>query len=106
MTNIMKLMKQAQAMQKDMERLQEELAQKTVEFAAGGGAVKAVARGDGSLASIKIDRGVVSPDDVEMLEDTVLAAANGAIAKAKEMASEEMSRVTAGLSIPGLGMKR
>ncbi len=103
MPNIMKLMKQAASMQKNMEKLQEELAQRTMEFSSGGGMVKAVARGDGTLASIKIDPKVVDPADCEMLEDLVLAAVDGALSSAKEMASQEMSKLTAGLGIPGLG---
>ena len=100
--NMMKLMKQAASMQKNMEKLQGELAEKTVDFSSGGGMVTATARGDGSLASIKIDPKVVDPNDVEMLEDLVLSAVDGAIKTARDMASQEMSKLTSGLGLPGL----
>ena len=102
MPNMMKLMKQAAAVQKDMERLQEELAHRTSEFTAGGGMVKACARGDGSLASIKIDPRVIDPAEPALLEDMVLAAANGALDAAKKMAAGEMSKITATLGMPGM----
>ena len=89
-------------MQKDMERIQEELADKTVEFSSGGGMVTAVARGDGTLADVRIDPKVVDPEDVEMLQDLVLASVNGALNEAKEAASKEMAKVTEGLGLPGL----
>ena len=104
MPNMMKLMKQAASMQKNMEKLQEELASRTVEFSSGGGMVKAVAYCDGSLASIKIDPKVVDPADCEMLEDLVRAAVDGALTSAKQTASEEMAKITSGLGIPGLGL--
>ena len=103
MPNIMKLMKQAASMQKNMEKLQEELALRTVEFSSGGGMVTAVAKGDGTVASIKIDPKVIDPSDSELLEDLVLAAVDGALTSAKEMAAAEMSKLTAGMGIPGLG---
>jgi DNA-binding YbaB/EbfC family protein len=101
MANLKKMMQQAASMQKDMERIQEELARKTVEFSSGGGMVTAVARGDGSLADVRIDAKVVDPEDVEMLQDLVLASVNGALAEAKEEASREMAKVTTGLGLPG-----
>ncbi len=100
--NMMKLMKQAQTMQKDMERIQAELANKRVEFSSGGGVVTAVVTGDGSLVSIKIDPKVINPADKELLEDMVLAAVDGAIKKSREMAAGDMKKVTAGLAIPGM----
>jgi DNA-binding YbaB/EbfC family protein len=100
--NMMKLMKQAQTMQKDMERIQAELADKRVEFSSGGGVVTAVVTGDGSLVSIKIDPKVINPADKELLEDMVLAAVDGAIKKSREMAAGDMKKVTAGLAIPGM----
>ena len=103
MPNFMKMMKQAASMQKEMERIQGELAQQTVEFSSGGGMVKATARGDGSLASLRIDPKVVNPAEVDMLEDLVTAAVDGALRAAKEMAAQELGKVTAGLGIPGLG---
>lgn len=100
MVNMMKLMKQAASMQSDMKKMQEELADKTVEFSSGGGMVKAVARGDMSIERIAIDPKVVDPDDVEMLEDMVTAAVDGALKAAKDMAAEEMQKITAGMGIP------
>ncbi|MEI8121569.1 MAG: YbaB/EbfC family nucleoid-associated protein [bacterium] len=100
--NVMKLMKQAQTMQKDMERVQAELATKRVEFSSGGGMVTAVATGDGSIVSLKIDPKVITPSDKEMLEDLILAAVDGAIRKSREMASEQMGKVTAGMGMPGM----
>ena len=102
MANFMKLMKQAASMQKDMERVQGELAEQTVEFSAGGGMVTATARGDGTLAGLKINPQVVNPTEVDMLEDLVTVAVDGALKAAKEMAAKELGKITAGLSIPGL----
>ena len=103
MVNVMKLMKQAASMQKNIEKLQAELAEKTVEFSSGGGMVTAVARGDGTIASIRIDPKVIDPSDPEMLQDLVLAAVDGAIKAAREMAQQEMAKITAGMGLPGLG---
>ena len=97
-----KMMKQAQQLQAKMLKLQEELAEKTVETSAGGGMVKVVANGRQQLVSIQIEKEVVDPDDVEMLQDLVLAAANDALTKAQEMAAEEMNKLTGGLNIPGM----
>jgi DNA-binding YbaB/EbfC family protein len=103
--NMMKLMKQAASMQKDMRKIQEELAARTVEFSSGGGVVKCVACGDGSVASITIDPKVLDPNDVEMVQDLILTAVDGALKAAKEMAANEMSKLTAGLGLPpGLGL--
>jgi hypothetical protein len=104
MANMMKMMKQAADMQKNMQKMQAEMAEKSVEFSAGGGAVTVIARGDISVQSIKIDPKVVDPEDVEMLEDLVLAGVDGALKKAQEMVNEEMSKLTKGLNIPGLGL--
>ena len=101
MVNVMKMMKQAASMQKSLEALQAELADRTVEFSSGGGMVTAVARGDGTLAGLRINPQVVDPADVEMLQDLVLAAVDGALKAACEMAAAEMSKLTAGM---GLGM--
>ena len=100
MAGLGKFLKQAQKMQAEMTRVQEELARREVEASAGGGAVKAVARCDGTVASIKIDPKVVDPKDVEMLEDLVLSAVTEAQKKAAELAQEEMKRLTGGLSLP------
>ncbi len=96
------MMKQAQKLQAKMIKLQEELAEKTVETTAGGGMVKVVANGKQQIVSIKIEKEVVDPEDVEMLEDLVLAAINDALAKSQEMVSGEMGKLTGGLKIPGL----
>ena len=96
------IMKQAQKLQAQMLKVQEELAQKTVESSVGGGMVKAVANGKQELVSIKIEPEVIDKDDAELLEDLVLSAVNDALKKAQEMVSEEMSKLTGGLNIPGL----
>ena len=97
-----KLMKQAARMQQQMEQVQSSLATRTVEATSGGGAVKAVARCDGSLAAIKIDPAAVNPSDVQLLEDMVLTAANQALDSARKISSEEMGRVTQGMNLPGM----
>ena len=96
------MMKQAQKLQTQMMKLQEELADKTVESSSGGGMVTVVANGRQQIVSIKIENEVVDPDDVDMLQDLVLAAVNDALAKAQEMVSSEMGKLTGGLNIPGL----
>ncbi|MFQ6112187.1 MAG: YbaB/EbfC family nucleoid-associated protein [Nitrospinota bacterium] len=96
------LMKQARQVQERLQQIQSEMAQRTVEASAGGGMVKAVATGNGDLLSVKIEREVVNPEDVEMLEDLVVAAANEAIRKGRELMKEEMTKLTGGISIPGL----
>ncbi len=98
------IMKEAQKLQAQMEQLQAEAAKKTVEATAGGGMVTVVANGKQEVVSIKIDREVINPEDAQMLEDLVLAATNEALRKSKEMVQGEMSKITAGLKIPGLGM--
>ena len=95
-------MKQAQRMQQQMEQTQAALAARTVEATSGGGAVKVTAKCDGSLASIKIDPSAVSPADVQLLEDMILTGVNQALAQAKEISTEEMGKITQGLSLPGL----
>lgn len=94
-------MKQAARIQRQLETKQTELAAKTVEGTSGGGAVKAVARCDGTLASIKIDPQAFNPADITLLEDMVVAAANMALAQAKEIQNSEMSSVAGGLQLPG-----
>jgi len=96
-------MKQAARMQQQMEQVQTQLAARTVEATSGGGAVKVVAKCDGTIASIKIDPQALNPSDAQLLEDMVLTAANQALAQAKEIYNAEMGKVTAGLSLPGLG---
>ncbi|NOZ25165.1 MAG: YbaB/EbfC family nucleoid-associated protein [Nitrospirae bacterium] len=97
------IMKQAQKLQAEMAKVQEEARTKTVEASAGGGMVTAVANGAGEIVSIKIDREVVNPDDVEMLEDLIVAASNEALRRAQEMVQSEMARLTGGLKLPGMG---
>ncbi|MGI6668095.1 MAG: YbaB/EbfC family nucleoid-associated protein [Acetivibrionales bacterium] len=99
--NMNNLMKQVQKMQRDMEKLQAELQEKEVEATAGGGAVKVVATGKKEIKEIIINRDVVDPDDVEMLQDLVLAAVNEALRKADEMVGSETAKITGGLGIPG-----
>ncbi len=100
--NMMKLMKQAAAMQRDVERVQRELASRQVEATSGGGMVTATATGDGSIVSVKIDARVINPADKELLEDMVLAAVDSAIKKSREMSAAEMKKVTAGMGLPGM----
>lgn len=104
MANMMKLMQKAASLQKDLEKTQGELANKTVEFSSGGGMVKVVAAGDGSVKSIKIDPGVINPADAGLLEDMVLAAVDGALKAAKQMAAKEMSKIAAEMGLPGMGL--
>ncbi|WP_302504112.1 YbaB/EbfC family nucleoid-associated protein [Geoalkalibacter halelectricus] len=96
------IMKQAQMMQQKMARLQEELAERSVEASSGGGMVTAVANGKQQLVSLRIEKDVVDPDDIEMLQDLVLAAANEALKKSQEMMQEEMGKITGGFNIPGM----
>ena len=96
------LMKQAQKLQSKMLKLQEEMAEKTVEASSGGGMVKAVANGKQQILAIRIEKEVVDPEDVEMLQDLVVAAVNDALSKAQEMVSSEMNKLTGGMNIPGM----
>src|SRR5229473_3773324 len=102
MSSIGKLMKQAARMQQQMEQVQAGLASRTVEATSGGGAVKVIAKCDGSISSIKIDPQALNPADAQLLEDMVLTAANQALSKAKEISSAEMGKATAGFNLPGL----
>ncbi len=96
------IMKQAQQMQQKMARMQEELQSREVEASAGGGMVTATVNGAQRLVALKMEPSVVDPEDVEMLQDLVLAAVNEAIKKSQAMAEEEMSKITGGMNIPGL----
>ncbi len=96
------MLRQAQQLQQRMMKVQEELESATVETTAGGGVVKAVVTGKLKLESIEIDPEVVTPDDVDMLQDLVLAAVNDGLEKAQEMAATRMNELTGGLNIPGL----
>src|ERR1017187_7937121 len=103
MSSIGKLMKQAARMQQQMEQIQSQLAERTVEATSGGGAVKVVARCDGSIASIKIDPQAINPGDAQLIEDMILTAANQALSQAKDISNTEMGRVTSAFNLPGLG---
>ena len=96
------LFKQAQQMQQKMVKMQEELAQRTIEASVGGGMVSVTVNGKNEVLRLKIEPQVVDPDDVEMLEDLVLAGVNEALRKSQEMISDEMSKLTGGMKIPGL----
>jgi DNA-binding YbaB/EbfC family protein len=96
------IMKQAQMMQQKMAKLQEELAERTIEATAGGGMVTAVANGKQQIVSLKIEKEVVDPEDIEMLQDLVMAAANEALKKSQEMMQEEMGKITGGFNLPGM----
>ena len=96
------MMKQAQKLQTKMMKLQEELSSRTIEASSGGGMVKVVANGKQQVVSIDIEKEVVDPEDVEMLQDLILAAVNDALAKSQEMVSSEMGKLTGGMNIPGL----
>ncbi len=98
------MMKQIAKMQRKMEEIQNGLGEKTVEGTAGGGMVKVVANGRQEIISIKIEKEVVDPDDVEMLEDLILSAVNQAREKAGELQAQEMSALTGGMNIPGLNL--
>jgi len=97
-----KMMKQAQQLQTKMLKMQEELADKTVEASAGGGMVKVVANGRPQIVLLEIEKEVVDPEDIEMLQDLILAAVNDALVKSQEMVSAEMGKLTGGMNIPGL----
>ena len=97
-----KMMKQAQQLQSKMLRRQEELADKTVEASAGGGMVRVVVNGKQQIVALEIKQEVVDPDDVDMLQDLVLTAANDALTRSQEMMSGEMNKLTGGMNIPGL----
>jgi hypothetical protein len=102
MKNISSIMKQAQKLQEQIVKLQDELADKTVEASSGGGMVIVVASGKQEIISIKIDPEVVNKDDVEMLEDLILTAVNEAKRRAEELAKEELGKITGGIVPPGM----
>jgi len=96
------LMKQAQRMKAELQRIQEEAAEKRVEGSAGGGMVTVTADGRGEIVAVKIDPEVAQSGDLEMLQDLIVAATNEALRRAREMLSTEMGRMTGGLDLPGL----
>jgi DNA-binding YbaB/EbfC family protein len=101
MKNMNSMMKQAQKLQKKMLKTQADLATKTIEASSGGGMVKVIANGAQKIESIILEKEVVDPEDVEMLQDLILAAVNDALNKSQEMVSSEMGKLTGGLNIPG-----
>ena len=103
MQNFGNIMKQAKKMQERMMELQEELAAKTVEATSGGGMVTVRVNGKFEVLSLKVEKECVNPEDVEMLQDLIVAAVNDGLRKAQEMASSEMGKLAGGLNIPGLG---
>ena len=98
--NMGKMMKQVQKLQTQMAKLQEELAERTVESSAGGGAVTAIVTGANEVVEVKIDPATIDTDDIEMLEDLVVAAVNEALRKAQEMVAQEMGKLTGGMNLP------
>ena len=98
--NMQQMMMRAQKMQQDIQRVQEEVGNKELEYSAGGGAVKVVVYGRRELKSVEIQPEVVDPDDIEMLQDLIVAAVNGAIALAEETMNSEMAKVTGGMNLP------
>ena len=100
--NMNNMMKQMQKVQKQMEEMQKQLEDSEVEASSGGGAVTCKVNGKKEVLEIKIDESVVDPDDLEMLEDLVMAAVNAALTSAEDMMEKEMRKVTGGLNIPGM----
>lgn len=102
MQNMNQMMKQVKKMQQQMVKVQEELANKTVEGTAGGGVVTVTANGHKKITNIVIQPEAVDPEDVEMLQDLVLAAVNDALSKADELAAKDMGKFAGGMNLPGL----
>lgn len=100
--NMNSVLKQAQKMQEEMERIQQETEEENIEATSGGGAVRVIVNGKKELVEIKLDPDAVDPDDVETLEDLIMAAVNEAVKKAEDMMEERMGAITGGLNIPGL----
>lgn len=100
--NIQEMMRQAQRMQKKIKEIQDEMGTREIEGTAGGGMVVVTATGRGEVLRVKIEKDVVDPNDVEMLQDLVVAATNQALGRAKEAMEAEMGKVTGGLSMPGM----
>jgi len=102
MQNMNNIMKQAKKIQERITKIQEEMEKKTVEASSGGGMVSVVINGKNELLSLKIEKEVVNPEDVDMLQDLIMAAVNEGMRKAQEMVSSEMAKVTGGFNIPGM----
>ena len=102
MGNMQGMMKKVQKMQAEMQKRQEELKTRTVDASVGGGVVTVVMNGEKEVQSVKIDPAAVDPEDVEMLEDLIVAAVNEAAHKVDDMMAQEMGKVTGGLKLPGM----
>lgn len=102
MKDFREMLKQAQEVQSRLAKLQEELAAKTVEASAGGGMVTVVVNGRQEILSVRIEKEVVTPDEVDLLQDLVRAAVNEALARSREMMAAEMAKITGGINLPGL----
>jgi DNA-binding YbaB/EbfC family protein len=102
MGNMNNMLKQAQKMQKEMEKMQEEMSEKEIEVTSGGGAVKIIVNGKKEIIGIQISKEVVDPDDIEMLQDLIVAAVNEALRKVDETINAQMGKLTGGMNIPGL----
>ena len=102
MKDMQGIIRQAQQMQERLARLQEELAGRTVEASSGGGMVTVVVNGRQEVVSVRIEKEVVSPEDVELLQDLVAGAMNEAISRSRKMMADEMAKITGGLNLPGL----
>ncbi|MFY0761155.1 YbaB/EbfC family nucleoid-associated protein [Metabacillus dongyingensis] len=102
MGNMQKMMKQMQKMQKDMAKAQEELAEKTIEGTAGGGMVTVTINGNKEVVDVNIKEEVVDPEDIDMLQDLVLAATNDALKKMEELTNDTMGKFTKGMNLPGM----
>jgi len=100
MGNMAGMMKKMQKLQGEMGKMQEDLKKRTMEVSAGGGAIKVVINGDKQIQSLKIDPAAVDPEDIEMLEDLVVAAINEAIKKVDDMTAQEMGKLTGGMNLP------
>lgn len=100
--NMQQMMKQARKMQEQLAEAQAHLAETSVDASAGGGMVKVTMNGEMQLTSLKIDPAAVDPDDVEILEDMILAAVNEAVRSVNELANQQMGAITGGLNIPGM----
>ena len=102
MKEMQEVLRQAQRMQERLARVQEELAGKTVEASSGGGMVTAVVNGRQEVVSIRIEKEVVSPEDVELLQDLVAGAVNEAMSRSRKMMADEMAKITGGMNLPGM----
>jgi DNA-binding YbaB/EbfC family protein len=102
MKDMQEVLRQAQRMQERLARVQEELAGKTVEASSGGGMVTAVVNGRQEVVSIRIEKEVVSPEEVELLQDLVAGAVNEAMSRSRKMMADEMAKITGGMNLPGL----